>query len=57
MTQRQMFHLVDRSPWPLISAFGAFFLTTGLVFFMHRIELGLVLVLIGFILILITMYV
>lgn len=52
-----MFHLVDRSPWPLVSAFGAFFLTTGLVFFMHRVEVGLFLVFLGLIVILGTMYV
>jgi hypothetical protein len=57
MKQRHMFHLVDRSPWPLVSASGAFCLTTGLVFFMHRIEFGLVLVSIGLLIILGTMYV
>jgi hypothetical protein len=29
------FHLVDPSPWPIISAFSALFLTVGGVFYMH----------------------
>jgi len=33
---RHSYHLVDESPWPLISATGAFFLTTGLVKWFHR---------------------
>lgn len=29
------YHLVDESPWPLLRAFGGFFLTTGLVIWFH----------------------
>lgn len=32
---RHPYHLVDESPWPLISAAGAFFLTCGLVKWFH----------------------
>lgn len=32
---RHPYHLVDESPWPLISARGAFFLTVGLVEWFH----------------------
>lgn len=45
---RQPFHLVELSPWPLIGALAAFFLTTGLAAWFHgygdnAIKLGLVL--------------
>lgn len=30
------FHLVDPSPWPLVAALGAFFMTTGGVLYMHK---------------------
>lgn len=32
---RHSYHLVDESPWPLISAIGAFFLTSGLIKWFH----------------------
>jgi hypothetical protein len=32
--------MVDSSPWPLITALGGFFLTSGLAFFMHRVLFG-----------------
>lgn len=32
---RHPYHLVDDSPWPLIAAIGAFFLTSGLVKWFH----------------------
>ena len=34
-SQQHSFHLVDPSPWPLISAFSAFTLTFGGVLYMH----------------------
>jgi Cytochrome c oxidase subunit III/NADH-ubiquinone/plastoquinone oxidoreductase, chain 3 len=30
------FHLVDPSPWPILSAFSAYMLTNGLVLYMHK---------------------
>jgi cytochrome c oxidase subunit 3 len=57
MKDRHRFHLVDRSPWPIVSAAGAWFLTIGLVFFMHRIEYGGYLVLLGFFILLSVMFV
>ncbi|MGO1120243.1 cytochrome c oxidase subunit 3 [Rhodovibrionaceae bacterium A322] len=36
-SQNHPFHLVDPSPWPLISAFSAGVLATGLVLLMHEI--------------------
>lgn len=38
--RRHLFHIVDPSPWPIISAFSAFFLLSGLAFYMHRVALG-----------------
>jgi len=32
---RHPYHLVDESPWPIISAFGAMFLTSGLIKWFH----------------------
>jgi len=33
--QKHSFHLVDPSPWPIISATGSLMLTVGGVMFMH----------------------
>lgn len=35
------YHLVNPSPWPLISALGGFMLTSGLVLYMHKFIGGL----------------
>jgi cytochrome c oxidase subunit 3 len=48
--------LVDPSPWPLVSAVGAFMLTTGGVLYMHKFIGGERLFLTGLIIILYTMY-
>lgn len=37
---RHLFHLVDRSAWPFISANSAFLFLSGLCFYMHRIQFG-----------------
>jgi len=54
--QRHPFHLVDPSPWPLVSSIGALALTFGGVMFMHNYSGGWSLFCIGFITILYTMY-
>jgi len=46
--RKHLFHIVDPSPWPIITALGAFLLTSGLAFFMHRIQLGGYVLLCGF---------
>nr|YP_009317239.1 cytochrome c oxidase subunit 3 [Palpitomonas bilix]BAV82407.1 cytochrome c oxidase subunit 3 [Palpitomonas bilix] len=38
--QQHPFHMVDHSPWPLLTAFAAFSLVFGLVFYMHKYEGG-----------------
>jgi len=38
--QQTPFHLVDPSPWPIVSAFGALTLTSGTVMYMHNYKGG-----------------
>jgi len=54
-TQEHSFHLVDPSPWPIISAFSAFMLTVGGVLYMHGYTGGGFLVTFGFIMVLFMM--
>ena len=54
--QKHGFHLVDPSPWPLISAFSALMLTFGAVLFMHGYSNGNFLVKFGFIMIIFSMF-
>nr|YP_003434440.1 cytochrome c oxidase subunit III [Chaetoderma nitidulum]ABM69284.1 cytochrome c oxidase subunit 3 [Chaetoderma nitidulum] len=49
---RSPFHLVEKSPWPLTCSLGAFFLTTGMVAWLHMdcfggLGLGLLLILLS----------
>jgi len=55
-TQEHSFHLVNPSPWPLITAFGAFMLTNGGVLYMHGYYGGTTLLKFGFFLILFMMF-
>jgi cytochrome c oxidase subunit 3 len=48
--KRHLYHLVDRSPWPLLGSLAAFFLTSGFVLYMNRVEKGSFVVLLGLIL-------
>lgn len=48
------YHLVQISPWPLIGALGALFLTSGLALWFHGWNLGLTII--GLIVILLTIY-
>jgi cytochrome c oxidase subunit 3 len=38
--RKHLFHIVDSSPWPIISATSAFLMLSGLAFYMHRIIFG-----------------
>src|SRR6056297_1285907 len=40
MSQKHPFHLVDPSPWPLVTASAAFATTTGAVMYMHGVNGG-----------------
>jgi len=55
--KRHLYHLVDGSPWPLASSMGALLITTGLVCYMHRIEFGFFIFILGLFVIFFTMYV
>lgn len=55
--QRHGFHLVDPSPWPLISAFSALMFTFGLVMYMHGYAFGSFLFKFGFLMLLFMMFV
>jgi cytochrome c oxidase subunit 3 len=54
--QRHSFHLVDPSPWPLISAFSALLFTFGTVLYMHGYFGGSFLAQLGFFMILFMMF-
>lgn len=54
--QEHSFHLVDPSPWPIISAFSALMLTFGGVLFMHGYSGGSFLMKFGFVMILFMMF-
>lgn len=46
---KHLFHIVDPSCWPLVTALAAFLFVSGLAFYMHRIYWGGWVVLAGFI--------
>jgi len=48
------FHMVDPSPWPLLTAFSAFTMLGGATLWMHRYEQGLFIFLLGLLLVLLT---
>jgi cytochrome c oxidase subunit 3 len=54
--QKHPFHLVDPSPWPLTTSFGALFTTFGSVLFFHSYKNGFFLFLIGFVTVLLSVY-
>ncbi len=51
------FHLVNPSPWPLLASASLFFLTLGGAMFMHKVTAGAPLALLGFAMVLYTMFV
>ena len=56
MKKLHLFHLVKNSVWPLFTALGGFFLVSGLGFYMHRINFGFLILLIGFLILLICAF-
>lgn len=54
--QKHSFHLVDPSPWPIISAFSALMLTIGAAMYMHGYAGGSTLSQMGFLMILFMMF-
>src|SRR4051812_19387166 len=57
MYQKQPFHLVDPSPWPLTASTGALMRTTGSVMYFHGYVGGMTIVNRGLRLLISTMYV
>lgn len=37
---KHLFHILPLSPWPLLSSISAFFLVSGLAFYMHKVAFG-----------------
>ena len=54
--KRHLFHILEVSPWPLLSAFAAFFFLSGLTFYMHRLHFGGWFFFIGFLLTVISAF-
>jgi len=54
--QRHFYHLVERSPWPLLVSFGSLFLTTGGVMYMHSVKGGQNLLVMGLLILFIVMF-
>ena len=40
---RLLYHILERSPWPLAVSISVFILVSGVASFMHRIEFGAIL--------------
>lgn len=55
--KKHPYHLVDPSPWPLFSAFSAFFLTIGGVMYMHSYQGGGFVLTFSFFMVLYSMFV
>lgn len=45
--QNHPFHIVDASPWPIVTAFSAFFIVFGMALFVHAYTIGLALFFFG----------
>nr|YP_009511845.1 cytochrome c oxidase subunit 3 [Gracilaria gracilis]AXI97722.1 cytochrome c oxidase subunit 3 [Gracilaria gracilis] len=55
--QRHPFHLVDPSPWPFVASLSAFSCAIGGVMYMHAYKQGDIVLLCGFIMLFMTMFV
>lgn len=54
--KRHLYHILERSPWPLAVAVSVFILVSGVASFMHRIEYGAILLMIGLVSLIYSMY-
>lgn len=57
MKKTHLYHIVDVSPWPLSTSIAALLLVSGLVCYMHRIVNGMFLFLLGFLLLILSLFV
>jgi len=55
--QKHGFHLVDPSPWPFFASLGAFTTVSGVTLYMHGFQAGFDTTLLGFSMVLYSMYV
>jgi cytochrome c oxidase subunit 3 len=55
IVQRHPYHLVDASPWPLVTSMSAFLLVSGGVMYMHQYAGGFFMLTAGFFLVLSSM--
>ncbi len=53
--QRHTFHLVDPSPWPLVTSLAAFVMMNGSVMYFHSVKGGNFVMLFGLLLVILTM--
>ena len=56
MSGNHPYHLVEPSPWPAVGAASAFILVIGLTMYMHSYSYGFLTTVLGFLLILMTMF-
>lgn len=56
LLKRHPFHLVDPSPWPLTTAFGAFAMLLGSVMYFHSYDNGSLVTIIGLLTLVFSMY-
>merc|ERR1712174_23905 len=56
LVTKHSWHLVDPSPWPLVTALGAFTITFSLVLIMHSYKYGDQLIICGFLILLYSIY-
>ncbi len=56
MSGNHPYHLVEPSPWPAVGAASAFILVIGLTMYMHSYSYGFLTTILGFLLILMTMF-
>jgi len=56
MKKTHLYHIVDISPWPLVCSMGVFFMLSGFCCYMQRIEYGMFLCLLGFMVLCFTLF-
>jgi len=54
--QKHLFHIVDESPWPFFTSIAVFLFLSGFVCYIHRIVFGMLLLLIGLLCLIISIY-
>nr|YP_009092472.1 cytochrome c oxidase subunit 3 [Cyanoptyche gloeocystis]AIM52058.1 cytochrome c oxidase subunit 3 [Cyanoptyche gloeocystis] len=51
-----LFHLVNPSPWPIVTSFSIFIMLVGLTLYMHNLTYGLFILVFGVLVVLFSMY-